>query len=169
MKKGILILIVIGLIIFIIGYLNNQTFNDPASMEAKISKELDIELVSIFDLQDIDEYRFVGYTYDNHHGFAAFKQNNNGDYIFSYVKKPHKMIPAAENIAYDHHVLYWIVVNNNKNLKTVELKIKYQPDSKEEIITREVTEYPSISVVKLPTRDFEAEYNFYDKKGNLIE
>lgn len=169
MKKGILILIVIGMIIFFIGYLNNETFNDPASMEAKISKELDIEKVSIFDLQDIEEYRFVGYTYDNNHGFATFKQNDNGDYIFSYLKKPHKIIPAAKDIAYDYHALYWIVVNNNKNLKTVEVKIKYQSDSKEEIITGEVTKYPSISIVKLPTRDFEAEYNFYDKKGNLIE
>ncbi|MGI5852461.1 MAG: hypothetical protein ACOX77_10210, partial [Caldicoprobacterales bacterium] len=91
MKKGILILIAVGLIIFIIGNLSNQTFDDAASVEAKIAKELDIEQVSIFDLQDIDEYRFVGYTHDNSHGFATFKQKENGGYIFDYVKKLHKM------------------------------------------------------------------------------
>lgn len=169
MKKGILSLIVLLLITFMAGCSYNQTFNDVNPMEAKIAKELDIEQVSIFDLQDIDEYRFVGYTYDNHYGFAAFKQNENGNYIFNYVKKPHKMIPAAKDIAYDNHILYWIVVNNNKNLKTIEFKIKYKSDSSEEIITREVTDCPSISVVKLPTKDFGGEYNFYDDKGNLIK
>lgn len=169
MKKSILCLIVLLLIIFMIGYSNNQTFNDVTSMEAKTANELDIEQISIFDLQDVDEYRFVGYTFDNHLGFAVFKQDENGDYIFEIAKKADKMISRAKDIFYDYHISYWIVLSNNENLNTIQRKIKYKSDSNEEITTLEVTECPSINVLKFRNEDHEGEYNFYDVKGNLIQ
>lgn len=169
MKKSILSLIVFLQVIFMFGCSNNQTFNDVTSMEVKIAKELDTEQVSIFDLQDIDEYRFVGYTFDNNQGYAVFKQNEKGNFIFDYIKNSDRMISRAENIFNDNHILYWIVVSTNENLNTIELKIDLENSSDDEIITIEVEDNPSINVIKLPEKNFGGEYNFYDDKGNLIK
>lgn len=171
MKRSIIISIVPLLVIFLIGCSKNQTFNDTKSMETKIAKELNIKEVSTFGLQDIDEYRFVGYTFDNHYGYAAFKRNENGDYIFDYVKKADKMTPRALDIAIDYHSDYWVAVSNNENLKTIKFKIKDKSSSNDEIINLEVTGNPSISVVKLPYENYfeSGEYNFYDDKSNLIK
>jgi len=168
MKKGIFSSILFLLIIFMIGCSDSQIFNDVTSMEDKIAKELDIEQVSIFGLKDIDEYRFVGYI-ANQQGFAVFKQNENGDYIFDFVKKADRMISRTKDITYDNYASYWVVLNNNENLNTIQRKIKYKSDSVDEIINLEVTEYPSISVLKFRHEDHEAEYNFYDSKGRLIQ
>ncbi len=169
MKKGIFSSVLFLLIIFMIGCSDSQTFNDVTLMEAKIAKELAVERVSIFDLKDIDEYRFVGYTFANQQGFAVFKKNENEDYIFDFIKKADRMISRAKDITYDHYASYWVVLNNNENLNTIQRKIKYKSESVDEIINLEVTKYPSISVLKFRPEDHEAEYNFYDSKGSLIQ
>jgi hypothetical protein len=127
--------------------------------------------VSAFGLQDIDEYRFVGYTFDNHYGFAIFKLNENGDYIFERVKKADKMIPRALDIVVDYHNDYWIAISNNENLNTIQFKTKDKSNSNDKVITVEVTDCPSISVIKLPYEDYfeSGEYNFYDDISNLIK
>jgi hypothetical protein len=171
MKRSIIISIVLLLVILLIGCSKNQTFNDTKSMETKIAKELNTKEVSAFGLHDIDKYRFVGYTFDNHYGFAIFKLNENGDYIFERVKKADKMIPRALGIVVDYHNDYWIAISNNENLNTIQFKTKDKSNSNDKIITVEVTDCPSISVIKLPYEDYfeSGEYNFYDDKSNLIK
>ncbi|MDF2542424.1 MAG: hypothetical protein K0S47_2142 [Herbinix sp.] len=169
MKRRIIVLGLFLAIIVFLSLLCNQTYPDVSSMEKKIAKELDIDQVSIFVQQDVDDYRFVGYVSDRDQGFAVFKQNKNGDYTFEYVKKEDKMISRVKDIFYDYYASYWVVVSHNENLKTIESRIKYNTDSIDEIIKLEVTDNPSISISKLPEKDYEVEYCFYDKEGNLIQ
>ena len=169
MKKSIVIAIVLLVVTFLISFLKNQTFNDTKSMETKIAKELNTKEVSIFGLQDNDKYRFIGFTFNNDYGFAVFKQNENGDYIFERIKKADRMIPRALDIVVAYHDDYWIALSNNKNLNTIKFKIMDKLNSDEKIITVEVTDNPSISVIKLPNEDYNGEYNFYDDKSYLIK
>ena len=154
------------LILFLNSCSNNQTYNDIESVESKISKELDIRQVSVFGLKDIEEYRFIGYKYNNSHGYAVFSQNENGDYNFDCVTKADKMIPRALDIKIHYYGDYWIAVINNNNLKTISFTI-----DDEETFDIEITDYPSICVIKLPYEDYfeTAEYNFYDSEGVLIK
>jgi hypothetical protein len=117
----------------------------------------------------VGDYRFVGYTSNNQQGYAAFKLNENGDYVFDILKKTDKMISRARDIYNDSHISYWIVLNNNKDLNTIQWKIKYNSGTGDEIKTIEVTDCPGISILKLPEGDYTGEYNFYDNKGNLIK
>lgn len=78
MIKRILVLVVFLLVIVSIVYYNNVSFNNTPSMEVEIERRLKVEDVSIFGLQDMDEYRFAGYTSNHSQGYAVFKQNKKG-------------------------------------------------------------------------------------------
>ncbi len=169
MKKCLPVLLVIIMLILLSGCLGGQTYSDVPSMEKKIAKELDAEQVSAFDVQDIGVYRFVGYTFDSQYSFAVFKQNDKGDYTFDYVKKPENLVPRAENIGVGYHSIYWIAVSSNESLDTIKFEIDAQSDFNDKIITLEITENPSISVIELPDENYQGEYNFYDGQGNLIK
>lgn len=147
----------------------SQTFNDVPAMESKIAKELDIELVSIFDIKDIDEYRFVGYTYENKLGFACFKQNKERGYEFEYLRDTDRMRSRSENIFYLPVSWHMIFLNNNENLHTIKRKTTYKFDSSEELEVIEVTGSPSIIIFDLIRGSHKSEYTYYDDNGDLIE
>ncbi len=164
--RGLLILLVVGIAIL----WPNPTFNDVPAMQAKVAKEVGREQVTIFQVEEIDEYRFVGYSFDAQYGFAVFKQNDAGNYVYDHAYKRDNLIYRVEDIGVGHHANYWIAVSGNPALSTVQFSMEYNSgDKQDELITKQITECPSLSVIKLPEENFGGEYSFYDRDGNLIK
>lgn len=168
MYKRILVMVAFLLVIVSIVYYSNISFNDTPSMEAEIERRLKVDEVSIFDLQDMDEYRFAGYTYNHSQGYAVFKQNKKGDFLFEFASTSDRMISRAENIFNDTYISYWIVLSINEDLHSIEFKYNFDQGTYDKVIKTDVVDHPSINVMKWPEFNFAGEYLFYDIQGNVI-
>src|SRR5690625_771344 len=109
--------------LFLFGYLKpNRTYNDLSAMENKIAKELDASQVSIFDTQEKDEYRIVGYTADSILGFAYFELNEDEDYEYVFVKSRNEMRSVADHIYHDFMSPHEVFLSNNEALHNNQTK-----------------------------------------------
>lgn len=163
---GLLVLVVVAIAFF----WPDPIYNDVASMQAKIAKELGRKQVSIFKVEDTDEFRFVGYSFDARYGYAVFKLNEDGNYAYDHVYKPDNLIYRAEDIGVGQHSIYWVAVSGNPALSTVKFQIEYESASKDdELVTVQIAECPSMSVIKLPEVKWSGQYTFHDSAGNLIK
>ena len=162
--------ILVGLvIIYTLSILASCTpkFKDDAAMACAIAKDLCVKKVDIFACQDVDDLRFVGFTYGEKKSFAVFKKSRRG-YTLDYIKKPDKMLQRGCDICVGYRSPYWVVLSHNEDLEKIEIIVYGKTNKENQVYLLEVKNCPSINVVRVNNLIYGWEYKFYDKDGKQI-
>lgn len=146
--------------------------NDTPSIEKIIARHYDV--VSIVDVNDIQNYRFVGFKSTNGKlGYAVFHKNSSHNYEWKFTEvagAPSGIYsffePLPEYRDSDGRMHYaTITVSSNPNLAKVKRIIndKYMDE-------KEISSCPSMVLLDLdiPDDSFGTTYCYYDKNGNQI-
>ncbi|WP_404331873.1 hypothetical protein [Mesobacillus maritimus] len=172
MKKwGVTSVVLVLVIVLTVYYFNTKEVygNDRDSIEKVIYsiEGYEDQQIEILDIQDFNDYRFVGFLSNNHPSYVEFYKNHKGNYEWRHIETDSND-SLGFFLPFIHDDLNMMVVTNYEN----EIA-KIQIDVNGESVEQEFTPLnASVTWIELPqsdSRDYEFKnYRYYDNDGHLI-
>ncbi len=139
-------------------------------MEEAIAKELEVPSVTSFAVEDVGNFRFIGYKNENAYSFAVFSKVSDNGWQLEKVFRSDKLLKRGDDIFVAYYRDCWIAVSTNPHLDHVEWTGDFQAnvsvDTSPALIVLDQSHY--YASVNSPSESF-AEYLFYDSDGNIIQ